>query len=213
MKNLGADFIATGEVVGQRPMSQYKTALENIEKETNLVNQIVRPLSARALPKTLAEKNKLINVKEFLDIIGRTRSRQIELAKKFKIEYPMPAGGCLLCDKNYSIKLKDLIEHKKLNKKQKNKQLTEAEIYSLDGFRHFRDNGRIILGRNHEQNLQLEKLNKSLKYNILFAEDKGPTAIYENKKDKSLVRELIIAFSTGNLKEREKFNTYRIIQD
>ena len=220
MKKLGADFIATGEVVGQRPMSQYRRALESIEKDTKLVGKILRPLSAKILSETQAEKQKLVNREKLLGLSGRTRQIQMELASKFKIKYPTPAGGCLLCDKNYCIKLKDLIEHKQSSKRlgtsQKNKariiHLTPAEILSLNGFRHFRNNGKIILGRNQEQNNNLEEINKTLGYNLMLPEKVGPTALYENKKDKKLTKELIKAYSSKDLEDREKSRQFRLIK-
>ena len=111
MKKEGYDFIATGEVLGQRPMSQNINSLNLIEKESGLKGLIVRPLSVKVLPSTIPEKLGIIKRENFYDISGRSRNRQIELAKKFKIkEYPSPAGGCILTDINYSKKLFELLE-------------------------------------------------------------------------------------------------------
>jgi len=111
MKKEGYDFIATGEVLGQRPMSQNTNSLNLIEKESGLKGLIVRPLSLKVLPETIPEKLGMIKRDHFYDISGRSRNRQIELAKKFKIkEYPSPAGGCILTDINYSKKLFELLK-------------------------------------------------------------------------------------------------------
>lgn len=109
MRKEGYDFVATGEVLGQRPMSQNINSLNLIEKESGLKGLIIRPLSVKVLPKTIPEKLGMIKRDSFYDISGRGRGRQIELAKKFKIEeYPSPAGGCILTDPNYSKKLFEL---------------------------------------------------------------------------------------------------------
>jgi len=111
MKKEGYDFVATGEVLGQRPMSQNINSLNLIEKESGLKGLIVRPLSVKVLPITIPEKLGIIKRENFYDISGRGRGKQIELAEKFKIkEYPSPAGGCILTDANYSKKLFELFK-------------------------------------------------------------------------------------------------------
>jgi hypothetical protein len=185
-------------------MSQYKKAILNIEKEAKLSGKILRPLSAKLLPQTKAEKSGLVNREKLLAINGRKRTMQLELAKKFNITYPTPAGGCLLCDKNYSIKLRDLFLY--------SKNPSSEEIQTLAGFRHFRSKGKIILGRKHEENLLLQELNKKLKYNIIIPSplNPGPTALYESKQDKELAEQLVKAYSNADLKERDKFESLRL---
>ncbi|MBN2112212.1 hypothetical protein JW707_03885, partial [Candidatus Woesearchaeota archaeon] len=113
-KKIGAKFIIIGFVKGQRPMSQHMGALRIIEKESGLKGKLLMPLSAKLLPETEAEKKGWVDREKLLDLEGRGRKRQIELARKMKIkEYPSPAGGCLLCEVNFSRKLRDLIKHKK----------------------------------------------------------------------------------------------------
>ena len=206
MKKLKCDFIATGEVLGQRPMSQYKQALINIDKETKLEGKILRPLSSKFLPETQAQKKKLIDITKFPSIIGRARNIQIELAKRFNIKFPSPAGGCLLCDKNYSSKLKDIIENKKLE----NEKILQEEIQLLSIGRHFRKNGKIILGRNKEENENLENLGKIIKWNIIIPKTSGPSAIFKNADDKNLAEKLIEAYSSKDLTKREQFNNIKI---
>ena len=111
MEKEGYDFIATGEVLGQRPMSQNINSLNLIDKKAKLSRSIFRPLSAKLLPTTSIEEKGMI--KSLYSISGKGRSEQIKLAKKFKIgDYPSPAGGCILTDEVYSRKLKDLIKIK-----------------------------------------------------------------------------------------------------
>ena len=109
MKREGFDFIATGEVLGQRPMSQNLNSLNLIDKRSGLKGLIVRPLSGKLLPQTIPEKKRMFKREDLYDISGRGRGKQIELAGKFKIrEYAAPAGGCILTDPNYSERLKEL---------------------------------------------------------------------------------------------------------
>jgi len=194
------EIIATGEVLGERPLSQTSKALAIIDKEIGF--GLLRPLSAKLLAETKAEKLGLINREALLDIRGRQRKTQLELAKKFNIKYPQPAGGCLLCEKAYSAKLKDLFKNKE--------DISEAELETLRAFRHFRSadtHKKIILGKDYQENVLLEELNKKLKWNILIpTENPGPTALFEDKSDKNLVLQLIGAYSSKNLEERKKFS-------
>ena len=111
MKKEGYDFIATGEVVSQRPFSQKKDQLLFLEKEADLEGYLLRPLSAKLLPETIVEKKGLVDRSKLYDISGKNRKRQLELAKEFGLkEFPMPAGGCILTDKEYSKNLKQLLD-------------------------------------------------------------------------------------------------------
>ncbi len=106
---LGSKFVFTGEVLGQRPMSQNRQSLDVVARISGLGNRLVRPLSGALLPPSAPEQEGLISRGDLLDIQGRSRKRQIELAKEFSItDYPAPAGGCLLTDGNYCSRLKDL---------------------------------------------------------------------------------------------------------
>lgn len=111
MKAEGYDFICTGEVLGQRPFSQNKNALELIEKQAGLKGLIERPLCAKVLPETIPEKEGMIDREKLYGIKGRTRSKQIALTKVFGIkEYATPAGGCILTDQSYSANLMELFK-------------------------------------------------------------------------------------------------------
>ncbi len=145
-KETGASFIFTGEVLNERPMSQHWKALNIIEKEAGLEGKILRPLSAKLLPKTEAEKKNWVNREALLDMSGRSRKRQIELAKKFAItDYPCPAGGCLLTYKEYANKLRDLFNHKK--------RVSLKDVQLLKVGRHFRfGRNKIIVSRNESEN-------------------------------------------------------------
>lgn len=111
MREIGADFLFTGEVLGQRPMSQHRAALETIDRESGLAGLIVRPLSCGLLEPSIPEQRGWIDRTQLLSIAGRSRKPQIELAQDFSInDYPCPAGGCLLTEPQFSAKLKLLLE-------------------------------------------------------------------------------------------------------
>lgn len=113
MEKEGLDFVVTGEVLGQRPMSQNKQSLDLIERESGLAGRLLRPLSARLLPETEMEKQKLVDRKRLEGISGRSRQRQLELANEFGVKgIPQPAGGCILTDPDFSKKLVKLFEIK-----------------------------------------------------------------------------------------------------
>lgn len=151
MKKIGASFIFTGEVLGQRPMSQHKKALKLIEKESDLENLVVRPLSAKLLNPTIPEEKHWIDREKMLSIQGRRRLPQIELADKLDIkDYPCPAGGCRLTDPQYAKRLKEAFEHE---------EDTIREIRLLKYGRHFRleSGAKVVVGRNEEENRILQK--------------------------------------------------------
>lgn len=206
MEKINADFIVTGEVLDQRPNSQKKNHLLIIDKEAGLEGKVLRPLSAKLLEKTIPEKNKLVKRSKFLGIQGKQRKIQINLAEKYKIKYPTPTGGCLLCDKNYRPRISYLINDKDLNK------ITEEQIKILNIGRHFKNNSVITIGRNEKENSLLEELNKSLKYNIIIPDKiPGPTAIFEDINDKELAEKLQIVYSkTNNPEERKLFERYKL---
>lgn len=113
LEKLDADFIITGEVLNQRPMSQNKQALNVVKKESGFADKILRPLCALNLEPTEMEKNGLVDRNKLLNISGRSRKVQMELAEKYGIkDYPSPAGGCKLTEPNYAIRLKDALTRK-----------------------------------------------------------------------------------------------------
>jgi tRNA U34 2-thiouridine synthase MnmA/TrmU len=146
------NFLFSGEVLGQRPMSQNKTSLRYVEKHSGFEGYILRPLSAKNLPETIPENEGLVNRNLLLDIRGRGRKAQIKLAEKFGVkDYPAPAGGCLLTDKGYTNRLRDLFEHQD--------KFTEEELYLLKYGRHYRLNPetKLIVGRTQKDNENILK--------------------------------------------------------
>jgi tRNA U34 2-thiouridine synthase MnmA/TrmU len=153
METIGADFLFTGEVLGQRPFSQTRPSLRAVEKASGCLDVILRPLSARLLPETRPEREGLVDRSRLLDISGRSRKRQMALAENYGLnDYPAPAGGCLLTDPIFSRRLKELLAHSP------EPELREIEL--LKTGRHFRlhPNLKIIVGRNKKENEAIEAL-------------------------------------------------------
>lgn len=146
----GFDFLFSGEVVGQRPMSQNAPSLRYVEKNSQFDGRILRPLSAQRLPETPMEQEGLVDRSRLLDLNGRSRKPQMALAKKFGIkEYPSPAGGCLLTDPGFSRRLKDLMDQ--------DDELTRNALFLLQHGRHMRlgPGIKIIVGRTKQDNEQI----------------------------------------------------------
>ena len=180
-KNIGASFLFTGEVLNERPMSQRVKALEIIEKETGLEGKIVRPLSAKLLPETEAEKRGWVDREKLLGISGRSRKEQIQLAKDLSLRgYPCPAGGCLLTYKEFAAKVRDLLIHKK--------QVTVEDINLLKIGRHFRfGKNKIVVGRNEAENRQLMRLKGKSDYCFEVPDCGSPIALLQGRKTKAAV--------------------------
>lgn len=173
MKARGFDFLFSGEVLGQRPMSQTFPSLRYVAKRSGMDGYIVRPLSARRLPETIPEKEGLIQRERLLDLSGRSRKAQISLAAEYGLtSYPAPAGGCLLTDKGYSHRLRDLFDHQAT--------YTESEMHLLRYGRHLRLDSRtkIIVGRTRKENEWIQKyLDPDRDIVIKTMGYPGPTAV------------------------------------
>ena len=180
MEKYGADFLLSGEVLGQRPMSQHMNGLNAVAKWSGYKELIVRPLSQKLLSDTKPIREGWIDKNLLLDLQGRNRTPQMELAKKYGItEYPTPAGGCLLTDPGYSKRFRDLKEHDMFALK---------FITFLDVGRQFRlnDSTKLIIGRNQNDNAYMEKLlEKNANQDIVLkAKDiPGPIGIVQTKDE------------------------------
>jgi tRNA U34 2-thiouridine synthase MnmA/TrmU len=201
MQKENFDFVATGEVLGERPMSQNKNSLELIEKESGLIGHLLRPLSAKLLESTEIEKKGLVDREKLLDIRGRSRKKQLTLAKKWKIkDYPTPAGGCLLTDPEFSKRLRELLD--------KYPKILENDIKLLKIGRHFWNKGnKIIVGRNHKENLAIKRLRQKNDVLIELQGLTGPTTLVRNygkKISKELIKKAKDLTKYYSLKARAK---------
>lgn len=182
MQEVGASFIITGEVLGQRPMSQHRKALSIIDKESQLEGLVLRPLSAKLFPETIPEKQGWVARDKLLNFSGRSRKPQIELAKRLDIkDYPCPAGGCLLTDPEFSRRIKDLIGHEALN-------LNNVELLKVG--RHFRfgPEAKLVVGRNEKENERLFDLKQGNDCLFMPLKIAGPTALARGIFNADLVR-------------------------
>ena len=179
MEEIGAKFIISGEVVGQRPMSQRLPALNSVNKLSQAEELILRPLSAKLLPPTIPEIKGWVDRNKLLDISGRDRKRQMELAKKYGLEgYESPSGGCLLTDINFSKRLRDYAN---------NLELTPEEIDILKVGRHINYKGyKIIISRNKDENPTLKNY-KGNKFIKMFTKGfPGPVGLIQNNAPKEI---------------------------
>ena len=168
----GASFVITGEVVGQRPMSQNIKALSMVECESGLQGLLLRPLSAKRLQPTIPEKRGWIDREKMMGFSGRSRKPQMELAERLHIEeYPSPAGGCLLTDEVFSRRLKDLLSARP------DFELREIELLKVG--RHFRfgPNTKLVVGRNKKENQTIHTLWKESDLLLSTISVPGPTVL------------------------------------
>jgi hypothetical protein len=183
MEQSGVKFIVTGEVLGQRPMSQHKQALDAIAKNSGLEGLVLRPLSAKLLSETIPEREGWVKREKLLSFSGRGRRPQIELAGTFGIkEYPQPAGGCLLTDPQFSKKTRDLLKHGGLN-------LDNVELLKIG--RHFRlsPDTKLVVGRDERENGELVNLAQENDYLFMPPEElAGPTSLGRGEFNEELIR-------------------------
>ncbi|MBR4523703.1 MAG: tRNA 4-thiouridine(8) synthase ThiI [Kiritimatiellae bacterium] len=197
MAAFGFDFVATGEVMGQRPMSQNKQALGVVEKSSGLKGRLVRPLSAKLLEPTIPEQEGLLDREALLDISGRQRERQIKLAAELGIvDYPSPAGGCKLTEEGFGRKLKDLRDHEGLDNRELVELLLVARRFRLPG------GAGVILGRDQHENAIL-KDKSHLGVLVAPVNCPGPTAIVTAagelaSSDLELAKALVAAYSRSD---------------
>jgi len=183
MEKTGADFVITGEVLFQRPMSQNNRALHIIENEAGMEGKVLRPLSAKHLPPTDAEKSGLIKRENMGDIKGRSRKGQLEMAKHFGIaEPPNAAGGCLLTDPAFSKRVEDIMEHCA-----DIPTLNDIELLKVG--RHFRltPEAKLVVGRNKDENEVIKAFATDGDVVMEAKDHVGPTCILRGKYDNSLI--------------------------
>jgi tRNA-uridine 2-sulfurtransferase len=173
MKKIGADFLITGEVLHQRPMSQNSNALSVIEKETGMEGRVLRPLSAQLLPKTEPEKKGHVKRSMLGSIQGRSRKDQLKLANKFGIaDPPNSAGGCLLTDPQFAKRIRDLMTYSISEP-----SINDVELLKLGRHFRFNNHSKLIVGRNHNENESLLTLVLNSDYLITTIEIPGPVSI------------------------------------
>jgi tRNA-uridine 2-sulfurtransferase len=180
LEEFGARFLFTGEVVGQRPMSQHRAAFQLIDRTSGLEGWILRPLSARLLPETEPEKRGWVDRAKLGAIRGRGRAAQIAMAEAFGLShYTAPGGGCLLTDREFSLKLSDLFAHVPED------ETTLDDVELLRVGRHVRigDRLKIVLGRNAGENAALAGFADGRRWVLEPDDFSGPTALVCGPRD------------------------------
>lgn len=193
LKSEKANFVISGEVIGQRPMSQRSEALKSVTKlAQDEENLILRPLSAKNLPITTPEEKSWVNRDDLLDISGRGRERQFEMAKDYGFDdYETPGGGCLLTLEVFANKIKDFVKYDTLE---------PQDIDLLKFGRHLRlsDGAKLIIGRNQEDNKELLKIKNSKHTPFDLGDIIGPVSLLSNnatKSDINLATKLILTYA------------------
>ena len=193
MVEIGASFIVTGEVLGQRPMSQHQMAFNRIEEDTGLVGLILRPLCALSCKPTIPEQLGIVNREKLLNITGRSRKPQIELAAHLGIsDYPCPAGGCLLTTEGFSIKVRDAFAHGE-------DSLKDMRLLKIGRHLRLPSHIKIVAGRDEKENTRLAAFfdEECLLLNPL--EVAGPTLLIKGNPSSSDI-ELAAAICLGYTK-------------
>lgn len=217
MEEISADFVVTGEVLGQRPMTQRKDTLELVKRESTLDGKLLRPLSAGLLAPTIPEEKGWVDRKELLDIEGRSRKRQLELADQLGVNnYSQPAGGCLLTEEEFGHRIREVFDHKGKDK------TTASDLKVLKYGRHFRlpDGAKTIIGRNEEENESLEEFLDDY-WSIRIVDFPGPLTLITrgaSEEDVVIAARLTGRYSQGRdqetleaiLEQGGKTKTYRI---
>jgi len=170
MEAMGFDCVATGEVLGQRPMSQNRQSLDIVSRDSGLGDRLVRPLSARRLEPSRPEREGLLDRERLLGLSGRSRKPQMALAATYGIRrYPTPAGGCRLTDDGFCRRLNDLKEHGGM------RDLRALRLLRIGRHMRFPGGARCIVGRNQADNEALERLAAAGDVLLHAADMPGPT--------------------------------------
>lgn len=182
MGKLGASFLVTGEVLGERPMSQRKDALNLIEKRADVRGILLRPLTAKNLEPTKPEIEGIIDREKLLDIKGRSRKPQMALAEKFGIKkYPNPAGGCLLTDPGFAKRVKDAMKHNEFD-------IENLALLSVGRHLRLTDTARLVVGRDESENSLLLELVKDNDIVFKMKDRQGPISILRGTVDKDTLK-------------------------
>jgi tRNA U34 2-thiouridine synthase MnmA/TrmU len=199
MEEENAQFIITGEVAGQRPMSQKVKTMQLIEREAGLEGLVLRPLSANILEPTIPEKKGWVDREKLLSITGRSRKEQYKYVKKFDIsseEYACPGGGCRLTTKEYANKLKDLLVN--------DKKLILRRVNFLNKGRHFRisEKFKVIVGRDEKENDLLERMAGAEDITMWAKDYNGPLCVGIGRPTEAEIK--IMAGICGNYIKYDK---------
>lgn len=191
MEAEGASFLISGEVLGQRPMSQNKEALQTVLNESNCDGLLLRPLSAKALAPTIAEIEGWVDREKLEGIVGRSRERQLELARELGLhDFESPGGGCLLTDENFAKKMFDFIKHDTFEVR---------DIPVMKYGRHLRlpNGAKLVIGRNKDENVHLQNIINEKYYHVKTLGLPGPHSLLSKsatQADRELAAKIILTY-------------------
>ena len=191
------DFIVTGEVIGQRPMSQRRDTMPIVARESGAFDRLLRPLCAKLLPETLPEREGWVDRNQLLDFNGRSRKPQIALAAHYGFtDYAQPAGGCcFLTDENYTVRLSDLWT----NRNTKNYELDDILLLKIGRHLRPRPNFKLIIGREEGENNFLNGYRRDFTH-LIAVSHLGPLALVDgvaNDADLDFAARLLARFGQG----------------
>ncbi len=207
MREIDASFLVTGDVLGERPMSQRRDSMRVIERDSGLEGLILRPLSAKLLEPTLPEIEGIVDREKLLNISGRSRKPQIELAVTFDMkDYPCPAGGCLLTDPEFAKRMKDLLDQVQ--------DLTINDVKLLKVGRHFRlsPEAKIAVGRDEQENIKLNSLTRPGDWLVEAVDFAGPLTVARGEVDEDLLNtaaSITVRYGKGRDNQNVKVNLWQ----
>lgn len=205
MEEIGARFIFTGEVLGQRPMSQRMSPMRNIERDSDMEGLLLRPLSAKLLATTIPEKEGWVDREKLGAIQGRSRQQQMQLAREYEIDdYPSPAGGCcFLTDKNFGRRVQDFFDHRG------KENLTMDDVMLLKVGRHFRLGAdvKVVIGREEGENKFLDQCTAG-RWKLATLDVMGPTTLIEGDPDEDELK--LVAGMTARYAGVTDFDSARV---
>lgn len=191
MEAEGASFLISGEVMGQRPMSQNKDALQTVLNESNCDGLLLRPMSALRLAPTIAEQNGWVDREKLEGITGRSRDRQLEMVKEIGLEnFESPGGGCLLTDENFGKKMFDFIKYDKF-------EVRDIPVMKFGRHLRLSDGAKLVVGRNKDENEHLQEINNDKYFHIRTIGLPGPHAMLSKNAsdaDKELAGKIILTY-------------------
>jgi tRNA-specific 2-thiouridylase len=203
MESEGASFLVSGEVMGQRPMSQNKDALKTVLNESNCDGILLRPMSAKALAPTIPEIEGWVDREKLEGIVGRGRERQMEMVKEIGLEnFESPGGGCLLTDENFSKKMVDFIKYDRFEVR---------DIPVMKFGRHFRlsDGAKLVIGRDRDENHHLQNIDNDKYYHIKTVGIPGPHALLSKNasfEDKEIAAKAVLTYCKTEIENNYKLS-------
>ena len=222
MEREGARFVFTGEVLGQRPKSQRRDTLRIIERDSGLEGRLLRPLSAQLLPPTRPEEEGEVDRSQLLDISGRSRLRQMALARELGVvDWPQPAGGCCyLTDESFARKFFDVLDAREAAGEER--RIEQEDVLLLSTGRHFRlsPRAKLVVGRSEAENALLERFAEG-RARLEAQEVQGPVALVEGIptwEERRLAARIVARYGKGKdlpevtvaWREGEMVETYRV---